>query len=89
MKKFIIERNIPNAGNLSKEELAAITAKSCDVVTDMGKPYHWIHSYVADDKVYCVHIAEDEATVREHAERGGFPVDNIMEVHDIIDPTYS
>ncbi len=88
MKKFIIEREIPNAGQLSREELAAITAKSCNVVQDMGKPYHWIQTYVADDKLYCVHIAEDEATVREHAERGGFPANRIMEVHEIIDPTF-
>lgn len=89
MKKFIIERNIPGAGNMSKEELAAITATSCGVVEDMNKPYHWIQSYVTDNKVYCVHIAEDEATVREHAERGGFPVDHIEEVQEIIDPTFA
>lgn len=86
MKKFIVERNLPGAGNLSQEELKAITKTSCDVVSGLNKPYHWIQSFVTDDKIYCVHIAEDEETVREHAKRGGFPINTIAEVKSIIDP---
>lgn len=87
MKKFIIERTIPNVGKMSQEELAAITAKSCDTVEGLNKPYHWIQSFVTGDKIYCVHIAKDEATIRQHSENAGFPVDSIAEVHQIIDPT--
>lgn len=87
MKKFIIERNLPGAGKLSKDELTAISQKSCQVVDGLGKPYHWIQSFVTDDKIFCVHIAEDEETIRQHAEQGGFPADNVFEVHEVIDPT--
>jgi hypothetical protein len=89
MKKFVIEREIPGAGNLSAEQLQAISQTSCDVVNRLGKPYHWIESYVTGDKIYCIHIAESEEVVREHASKGGFPVTSIAEVKAIIDPTTS
>lgn len=89
MKKFIIERNLPGAGNLSAEELQAISQTSCDVVSQLGKPYHWIQSFVTDDKIYCVHIAESEEVVREHARMGKFPINSIAEVKAVIDPLTS
>ena len=87
MPKFIIERNIPNAGALSARELQGISQKSCGVLSDMGPKIQWLESYVTDDKVYCVYIAPDEAKVREHAMKGGFPAHKVMEVKAIIDPT--
>ena len=87
MKKFIVERDIPGLGKMSKEELQTITQKSNDVLKDMKVPYHWLHSYITGDKMYCIHIAPDEKSVREHARRGGFPIDHIFEITDIIDPT--
>lgn len=89
MKKFIIERELPGAGNLSSDQLRAIAQTSCDVVNNLGKPYHWIESYVTDNKIYCVHIAEDEETIREHAKRGGFPANSVKEIKTTIDPTTS
>jgi hypothetical protein len=89
MKKFVIERNLPGAGNLSPEELQAISQLSCDVVQQIGKPYHWIQSYVTDDKIYCVHIAESEEVIREHARLGNFPINTVSEVKTIIDPLTS
>lgn len=87
MPKFLIERNIPNAGSLSAEALRAISRSSCAVLRSMGPQIQWVHSYVTGDKVYCVYIAPDEASIREHAERGGFPADRISEVKHIIDPS--
>ena len=89
MKKFVVERNLPGAGNLTPEELQAISKTSCDVINRLGKPYHWIETYVTEDKLYCIHIAEDEWTVREHARLGKFPVNMITEVKCIIDPLTS
>ena len=89
MKKFVIERDLPGAGSLSAEALQAISHTSCGVVCEMGKPYHWVQSFVTDDKIYCIHIAESEEVVREHAMRGGFPADSIAEVKATIDPTTS
>jgi hypothetical protein len=89
MKKFIIERNLPGAGNLSAEELQSISQTSCAVVSQLGKPYHWIQSFVTDDKIYCVHIAESEEVVREHARMGNFPINSIAEVKAVIDPLTS
>lgn len=77
MKRYVIEREIPGASDLSQDELAAIAGKSNDVVELLGVPYRWITSYVAGDKIYCVHEADDEDAIREHARRGGFPADNI------------
>ena len=87
MPKFIIEREIPGAGNLSGEELQAISQKSCGVLREMGPQIQWVESYVTDDKVYCVYIAPDERAVREHAQRGGFPANSVSEIRRMIDPT--
>ena len=87
MPKYVIERNIPGAGNLKPEELHAISQKSCGVLSNLGSKIQWMHSYVTADKIYCVYIAPDEATVREHATQGGFPANSIAEVKSIIDPT--
>jgi hypothetical protein len=87
MPKFVIERDIPGAGQLSAQELQAISQKSCSVLGGMGPQIQWLHSYVTGDKVYCVYIAPDEAMVREHARLGGFPANRVSEVKTIIDPT--
>jgi hypothetical protein len=87
MPKFVIEREIPNAGNLSDQELRAISEKSICVLKEMGPEIQWVHSYVTGDKVYCVYVAPDEATIREHAKRGGFPANRISAVRRVIDPT--
>ena len=87
MPKFLIEREIPGAGDLSGEELQAISQKSCGVLREMGPQIQWVESYVTGDKVYCVYIAPDEASVREHAERGGFPANRVSEIRRMIDPT--
>jgi hypothetical protein len=89
MKKFVVERNLPGAGNLSAEELQAISQTSCEVISRLGKPYHWIQSFITEDKIYCIHIAENELVVREHARLGKFPVHTITEVKAIIDPLSS
>ena len=87
MPKYVIEREIPNAGKLSKDELQAISQKSCGVVRNLGPQIQWLQSYVTGDKLYCVYIAPNEKMVREHAEQGGFPANRISEVKSIIDPT--
>lgn len=87
MPKYIIERNIPNAGHLSASELQSISQKSCDVLTEMGPQIQWLESYVTDDKIYCIYIAPNEATVKEHAEKGGFPANSISQIRTSIDPT--
>lgn len=86
MPKYVIEREIPGAGKLSAAELQAISQKSCGVLNTMGPKIQWIQSYVTDDKIYCVYIAPDEATVREHATKGGFPANRISRVASMIDP---
>ncbi len=87
MPKYIIEREVPGASEMSPQELAAIAQTSNNVLKEMGLPYHWVQSFVAGNKIYCVHIAPDENTVLEHAQRGGFPANLITEVSAIIDPT--
>jgi len=87
MPKFVIEREIPGAGNLSESELRAISQKSVGVLKGMGPEIQWLHSYVTGDKLYCVYLAPDEATVKEHAKRGGFPANRISAVRRLIDPT--
>jgi hypothetical protein len=77
MKRYVIEREIPGASELGRDELAAIAGKSNTVVESLGVPYRWITSYVAGDKIYCVHEADDEDAIREHARRGGFPANTI------------
>jgi hypothetical protein len=89
MPKFVIEREIPGAGKLSAADLHAISQKSCGVLQNMGPKIQWLHSYVTDDKIYCVYIAPDEATVREHAKQGGFPANRVSRLATMIDPTTS
>ena len=89
MKKFVVERVLPGAGILSPEELQVIARTSCEVIREMGKPYHWIQSFITDDKIYCIHIAETEQVVREHARLGNFPIHTISEVQAVIDPLTS
>ena len=87
MPKFVIERNIAGAGKLTSAELQAISATSCGVLRELGPSIQWVHSYVTDDKIYCVYNAPDEALVRKHAQQGGFPADHVSAVRRIIDPT--
>jgi hypothetical protein len=87
MPKYVIEREIPGAGALTAEQLKAISQQSCGVLSGMGPQIQWIHSYVTGDKIYCVYIAPNEAAVREHATKGGFPANSVAEVKAIIDPT--
>lgn len=86
MKKFIIERNLPGAGKLSAEELQNIAQTSCKVVGQVQNGYQWVQSFVTDDKIYCVHIAESREAIREHSSLADFPVNTIREVKTIIDP---
>jgi hypothetical protein len=87
MPKYVIERDIPGAGNLKPQELQAISQKSCGVLKNLGPQIQWVHSYVTDNKIYCVYIAPNEAMVREHAQQGGFPANKVSEVRNTIDPT--
>jgi hypothetical protein len=87
MPKFVIEREIPGAGDLSAQELQAISQKSCGVLQNMGPQIQWVQSYVTGDKIYCVYIAPNEEMVREHAKQGGFPANRVAEVKSVIDPT--
>ena len=87
MKTFLIEREIPDAGQLTHDELRGITSTSNDAVASLDKPYKWLHSYVAGDKVYCVHQAEDAGVIREHARAGGFPANLVVEVASVFDST--
>ena len=87
MKKYIIERNVPGAGSMTSEELQAISNTSNAVISVLGKPYKWIQSFVTGDKIYCIHEAESEVDIREHAKCGNFPVDKIEEIKAVIDPT--
>ncbi len=87
MPKYVIEREIADAGKLSAQELQAISQKSCGVLSNLGPQIQWVQSHVTDDKVYCVYIAPNEEMVREHANQGGFPANRISEVKSVIDPT--
>jgi hypothetical protein len=87
MPKYVIEREIPGAGNLSPQELQGISQTSCGVLRQMGSSIQWLHSYVTGDKVYCVYIAPNEEMIREHAQQGGFPANRISKIKSIIDPT--
>lgn len=87
MPKFVIEREIPGAGALSPEQLQGIAQKSCGVLRNLGPQIQWLQSYVTDNKVYCIYIAPDEETVREHAQQGGFPANTVARVLKVIDPT--
>ncbi len=87
MPKYVIERELPGAGNLSTDELHAISAKSNEVLAGMAPRASWLQSYVTDNKIYCVYVAEDEDAVREHARNGGFPANAISRVSTMIDPS--
>lgn len=86
MPKFIIERQIPGAGNLSAERLKSISQKSREVLCTLGSNIQWIHSYVAGDKIYCIYLAANEELIREHARLAGFPANSITEIATVIDP---
>ena len=87
MPKFLIERNVPGAGQLSPEEMKAISQKSVGVLRKMGPEIQWVESYVTDDKLYCVYVAPNEQAVRDHAAQGGFPANRVSEIQSVIDPT--
>jgi hypothetical protein len=89
MPKYTIEREVPGLGKLSPAELQATSQKSCAVLREMGPTIQWVHSYVTDDKIYCVYVAPNEPAVREHAQRAGFQANRISEVKPVIDPTTS
>lgn len=87
MKKFIIERELPGAGDMTADELQAISKTSVSVIAVLGKPYKWLESYVTKDKIYCIHEAESEAIIREHSSCAGFPANKVEEVNVIISPS--
>lgn len=86
MPKYVIEREIPGAGSFSAETLQAISQKSCGVLSNLGPQIQWLHSYVTDNKIYCVYTAPNEEMVREHAKQGGFPANSVSEVKTMISP---
>jgi hypothetical protein len=87
MPKYVIEREIPKAGDLSKDQLKGISQTSCGILRNLGPSIQWIESYVTDDKLYCVYIAPNEELIRKHASEGGFPANKISQVRCIINPT--
>jgi len=87
MPKYVIERDIPSVGDVTPEQIIAISQKSCSILSQLGPQIQWLHSYVTPDKIYCIYIAPNEAMVREHARQGGFPANRISEVKHVIDPT--
>ena len=89
MPKYVIERDIPGAGKLTRDELHTISQRSCGVLRNLGPQIQWLESFVTPDKIYCIYIAPDEGAIREHARQGGFPANRISEVKTMIDPTTS
>src|SRR6266849_9482239 len=87
MPKYVIEREIPGAGNMTPRDLQAVSQTSCGVLQKLGPQIQWVHSYVTGDKIYCVYIAPNEEMIREHASQGGFPANRISEIKSVIDPT--
>ncbi|HTK47725.1 MAG TPA: DUF4242 domain-containing protein [Gemmatimonadaceae bacterium] len=87
MPKYVIEREIPNAGALSRAELVVISQRSCGVLHQLGPSIQWVQSYVTEDKITCVYIAPNADIIREHARLGGFPADRVLQVSEVIDPT--
>ena len=87
MPQFVIEREMPGVGNLGPEDLKMASQTSCNVLKDLGPQIQWVHSYVTDNKIYCVYRAPDEEIIREHAQRGGFPANKISRIRSMIDPT--
>ena len=86
MKTFVIEREIPGAGSLTQDQLKSVSQTSCSVLKEMGPKIQWIHSYVTGNKIYCIYMAENEELIREHAKKGGFPANSIVEASSIISP---
>jgi Protein of unknown function (DUF4242) len=86
MPQYVIEREIPGAGQMSENEIKEVSVKSLQVLGEMGEKIRWLHSYVTDNKIYCVYLAPDEAAIREHAQKGGFPANRISKVRKLIDP---
>lgn len=86
MPKYVIERELPNIGNSSTHQLQEIAQSSCDVLRNMGPEIQWVHSYITDNKIYCVYNAPNEELIKQHAKEGGFPADKISRVRAIIDP---
>ena len=86
MPKYVIEREIPGAGNMTPQDLQAVSQTSCGVLQKLGPQIQWLHSYVTVDKIYCVYIAPNEDLIREHAQQGGFPANRISEIKSVIDP---
>jgi hypothetical protein len=84
--QFVIERDVPGAGNLTEEQIREVSLKSLEILSDMGPQIQWLHSYVTDDKVYCVYLAPDDAQIREHARRLGLPANRVSAVRRLIDP---
>jgi hypothetical protein len=87
LPKYVIEREIPGVGSSTAKDLQSVSRKSCDVLEELGPKVQWLHSYVTDDKIYCVYVAENEDLIREHARRGGFPANRITRVRSMIDPS--
>jgi hypothetical protein len=87
MPKYIIERELPGAGDLGDDQIQGISQKSCQVLTDLGPQIQWVESFVTDDKIYCVYNAPNKEMVQEHAQKGGFPANKISQVRRVIDPT--
>jgi len=87
MPQYVIEREVPNVGQLTDEELRTVSLKSIETLSCLGPQIQWLHSYVTGDKIYCVYIAPNEEMIRQHAEKGGFPANRISEVKNVIDPT--
>jgi hypothetical protein len=87
MPKYVIEREIPGAGNMTPQDLQAVSQTSCGVLQKLGPQIQWVQSYVTGDKIYCVYIAPSEDLIREHAQQGGFPANRISEIKSVIDPT--
>jgi hypothetical protein len=86
-QKFVIERDLPGAGRLTQDQLGEIARKSCAVLDSLGPAIRWIHSYVTDDRIYCIYSAPGEELIRQHARCGGFPANQISRVRSIIDPS--
>jgi hypothetical protein len=86
MRKYVIERELPNAGKLSMDELRAISQKSCSVLDELGPSIQWVESFVTEDKIYCIYLAPNKDIIREHANKGGFPANRIEEVKNVISP---
>jgi len=89
MPKYVIEREIEGAGKISADGLKGISQKSCSVLKELGPNVQWVHSYVTDDKIYCIYIAPDVTSIQKHADMGGFPANSISEIKEVIDPTTS